>query len=302
MKIGVIMGGTSSEREVSLLTGKEIMENLNKDKYQVIQMVINSRKELIEKIQQENIDFAFIALHGKFGEDGSAQAILEGLNVPYSGSGILASSLCMNKDISKRLMKAGEINTAPWITISRHQEIDYKLLEGIGYPFVVKPVNGGSSIGTNIVEKSEDIMDAVLKSFDYDEEVMIEKYISGKEITCSILDGKLLPFIEIKPAAEFFDYKSKYADKGSEETIVELEDTLKANVKEICNKCWSLFRCGVYGRIDMIVKDNKPYVLEINTLPGMTKNSLLPKSAKSVNMDFKDLLDNIITLSLKINR
>lgn len=302
MKIGVIMGGTSSEREISLLTGKEIMANLDKNKYEVIEIVINNRKELIEKIQKENIDFAFLALHGKFGEDGSAQAILEGLNVPYSGSGILASGLCMDKDISKRLMQSEGINTAPWITIRKGEEINYKLLNDMGYPLVVKPVNGGSSIGTNIVKDSEEIIDAVLKALDYDDEVMIEKYIRGKEITCSILDGRILPIIEIKPTSEFFDYKSKYADKGSEEIIIGLEDSINNKVSELCNKCWRLFKCSIYGRIDMIIEGNKPYVLEINTLPGMTKNSLLPKSAKAVNIDFPSLLDNIITVSLKIYR
>jgi len=302
MKVGVIMGGTSSERDISLLTGKEILENLDKDKYEVVEILINSKKELIEKTQKENIDFAFLALHGKFGEDGSAQAILEGLNIPYSGSGILASSLCMDKNISKRLMQSEGINTAPWVTIRKHDEINYKLLKEIGYPLVVKPVNGGSSIGTNIVKESEGIIDAVLKAFDFDDEVMIEKYISGKEITCCIIEGKLLPIIEIKPSSVFFDYNSKYADKGSEEIIIEPEASLENDVREMCYKCWNLFKCGIYGRIDMIVENNKPYVLEINTLPGMTKNSLLPKSAKAVNMDFKSLLDNIITASLKINR
>lgn len=302
MKIGVIMGGTSSERDISLLTGREIIDNLNKDKYDVIEIIINNKKELIEKVQRENIDFAFLALHGKFGEDGTSQAILEGLNIPYSGSGILASSLCMDKDISKRLMLTDGINTAPWVTIREHEEINYKLLDDIGYPLVVKPVNGGSSIATNIVKDSKGIIDAVLKAFDYDDEVMIEKYISGKEITCSMLDGKMLPIIEIKPYSEFFDYKSKYDEKASQEIIIELEASLQSDVSNLCNKCWNLFKCSVYGRIDMIVKDNIPYVLEINTLPGMTKNSLLPKSAKAVNMDFKSLLDDIITLSLKIQR
>lgn len=302
MRVGVIMGGTSSERDISLLTGKEIFENLDKDKYEAVPILINSKKELIEKTLEEKIDFAFLALHGKFGEDGSAQAILEGLNIPYSGSGILASSLCMDKDISKRLMQSEDINTAPWVIIRKHDEINYKVLEELGYPLVVKPVNGGSSIGTNIVKQSEGIIDAVLSAFDFDDEVMIEKYVSGKEITCCILEGKLLPIIEIKPSSEFFDYKSKYADKGSDEIIVELEASLEKSVMEICIKCWNLFKCDIYGRIDMIIENNKPYVLEINTLPGMTKNSLLPKSAKAVNMDFKSLLDNIIKASLKINR
>jgi D-alanine-D-alanine ligase len=302
MRVGVIMGGTSSERDISLLTGKEIFENLDKDKYEAATILINSKKELIEKALEEKIDFAFLALHGKFGEDGSAQAILEGLNISYSGSGILASSLCMDKDISKRLMLSEGINTAPWVTIRKNDEINYKVLEELGYPLVVKPVNGGSSIATNVVKDSEGIIDAVLSAFDFDDEVMIEKYVRGKEITCSVLDGKLLPIIEIKPSSEFFDYKSKYADKGSEETVIELEASLEKAVREICIKCWNLFKCDIYGRIDMIIENNKPYVLEINTLPGMTKNSLLPKSAKAANIDFKSLLDNIIRLSLKINR
>lgn len=302
MKIGVVMGGTSAEREVSLLTGKEMMENLDKSKYEVAKIEINSRKDLIEKISSENIDFALLALHGKFGEDGGAQAILEGLDVPYSGCGVTASSLCMDKDISKRLMKSEGINTPEWITIKKNHEINYEMINKMGYPLVVKPVNGGSSLGTFIVKENDGLLDAILNAFDYDDEIMVEQYIKGTEITCSILDGKLMPVIEIKPTAEFFDYKSKYEDKGSEETIIELDKALKIRVEDICLRCWSLFRCQVYGRIDIIIKDNEPYVLEINTLPGMTKNSLLPKSAKAANMSFSELLNKIVELSLKTKR
>jgi D-alanine-D-alanine ligase len=302
MRVGVIFGGTSAEREVSIKTGKEMIDHLDKNKYEVIEIEINSRKDLVDKLLKENIDFALIALHGKFGEDGCAQAILEGLNIPYSGSGILASSLCMNKDISKRLMAAERTTTPRWITIKKQDEINYDLLEEIGYPLVVKPVSGGSSLGTHIVKNSDAIIDAILNSFTYDEEVMIEKYISGREITCSLLDGKLLPVIEIKPYSEFFDYRAKYEDKASEEIIIELDEDLKNKIDKICNSCWNLFKCSVYGRIDIIVKDNEPFVLEVNTLPGMTKNSLIPKSARSIGMSFSQLLDSIINLSLKIKR
>lgn len=302
MKVGIIMGGTSSEREVSLLTGKEMIENLDKEKYDIVKIEINSRKELIEKVQKENIDFALLALHGRFGEDGGAQAILEGLNVAYSGSGMAASSLCMDKDIAKRLMSTEGINTPRWTTIKKHQEVDYNLIEEMGYPVVVKPVSGGSSIGTYIVKNNEEIMDAILKAFDYDEEIMVEKYIEGAEITCCILEGKLLPVILIKPRAEFFDYKSKYADEGSEETVITLDAKLQNKVEKLCLKCWKLFRCQVYARIDIIIGDDEPFVLEINTLPGMTKNSLFPKSARAVNLNFKELLEEIIALSLKIKR
>jgi D-alanine-D-alanine ligase len=302
MKIGVIMGGNSSERDISLLTGKEMIENLDKNKYEVIKIEINSRKDLIEKVQNEKIDFALLALHGKFGEDGGAQAILEGLNVPYSGSGMASSSLCMDKDITKRLMSTEGINTPRWITIKKHQEIDYNLLVEIGYPVVVKPVSGGSSIGTFIVKNSEQVMDAVLGAFDYDDEIMIEKYINGTEITCCILAGRMLPIVSVKPNSEFFDYKSKYADNGSEESIIVLAPELQNKVEGFCNKCWNLFKCQVYARIDIIIKDNEPFVLEINTLPGMTKNSLFPKVARTINMDFSEFLDEIIELSFKIKR
>ncbi|MCM0647987.1 D-alanine--D-alanine ligase [Clostridium swellfunianum] len=302
MRVGVITGGTSAEREISIKTGIEMMKNLDKNKYKAIEIQINNRRDLIDKLLKENIDFALIALHGKFGEDGEAQEILESLNIPYSGSGILASSLCMDKDISKRLMKAEGIPTPEWIAIKKHQELNYELINRIGYPVVVKPVNGGSSLGTYIVKNSDDIVDAVLKAFSYDEEIIIEKYIRGREITCSILSGKLLPIIEIKPYSEFFDYRAKYDDKASEEIVIELDEELKCKVGNICRKCWSLFKCSVYGRIDMIIKDNEPYVLEVNTLPGMTKNSLLPKSAKSYGLSFTELLNSIIELSLKINR
>lgn len=302
MKIGVIMGGTSSEKEISLLTGREMIENLDKNKYEIVGIEINTKKELVEEIEKERIDFALIALHGKFGEDGGAQAIIEGIGVPYSGAGMVSSSLCMNKDISKRLMKSAGITTPSWVCITKYDKIDYEALSKIGYPLVVKPATGGSSIGTSIAKNSEEIVDAVLKAFDYDEEIIIEKYIQGTEITCCILDGKLLTIILIKPAADFFDYKSKYFDKGTEEIVVQLERRLQEKVEAICNECWSLFKCQVYARIDIIVADEQIYVLEINTLPGMTKNSLFPRSAAAANINFKELLDNIIGLSLRISR
>lgn len=302
MKVGVIMGGISSEKEISLLTGKEMIKNLDKNKYEVVAIEINSKRELIKSIEKEKIEFALIALHGKFGEDGGVQAILEGFGIPYSGCGMVSSSLCMNKDISKRLMKSSSINTPEWICITRQDNIDYDIFNNMGYPLVVKPANGGSSIGTYLVNNSEEVVDAVLKAFDYDDEIIIEKYINGVEMTCCMLDGKMLPVILIKPSAKFFDYKSKYEDKGTEEIVVQLEKELYAKVEDICNKCWSLFKCSVYARIDIIVRDKEIYVLEINTLPGMTKNSLFPKSAAAVNMSFSNLLDNIIELSMKINR
>lgn len=302
MKIGVIMGGTSSEREISLLTGNEIIKNLDKDKYEIIKIEINTRKELIEKVEESAIDFALLALHGKFGEDGGAQAILESLGIPYSGCGVVSSMLCMDKGISKKLMKAEKIDTPNWVCIKKHEEINYNLLKEMGYPLIVKPVNGGSSLGTVLIKNDDEVMDGVLKALDFDDEVIIEKYINGIEITCSILEKRLLPVLCIKPKSSFFDYKAKYQWNEAEEAVIELDNELKYKLETLCMQCWDLFKCEVYARIDVIISENTPYVLEVNTLPGMTENSLFPKSAKAVGMEFRELLNTIITSSLKIKR
>ncbi len=296
MKIGVIMGGISSEREVSLNSGKEIVKYFNKEKYEVMPIVIDKKDEVIDKTK--DIDFAFIALHGKFGEDGIIQAVLETMDIPYSGCGPLASGVCMDKDITKKILRSTGINTADWLSVKSIEEIDYDFIEKMGYPVVVKPNCGGSSVATNIIKKKEDIENAVSLALDYDTEVMIEQYIKGDEITCCILDGKMLPVIAIKPKAEFFDYTAKYADGGSDEIIVEFEEGLQNKIEEMALNCWKVLKCSVYVRVDMIIKEGVPYVLELNTLPGMTKNSLFPKSAKAVNMSYTELLEKITEYSL----
>lgn len=302
MKIGVIMGGPSSEREISILTGNEMINNLNKEKYEIIKIIIDSKKDLIDKLLENKIDFALLALHGNFGEDGGAQAILEGMGIPYSGCGVTSSALCMDKDISKKLMQYERLITPDWITVKKGQEIDYKLLKKIGYPLVIKPIAGGSSIGTFIANGEEDVMDCIQKGFDYDERIMIEKYIKGTEITCSILDGNVLPVLLIKPASGFFDFKSKYSLNGTEESVINLDKDIKDKIDSLCTKCWDLFKCSVYARIDIIISEDTPYILEINTLPGMTQNSLFPKSAKAYGISFMELMDIIINTSINIKR
>lgn len=297
MKIGVIMGGISSEREVSLNSGREIVNYFDKNKYEVVPIVIDKKDDIIAKAK--DIDVAFIALHGKFGEDGIIQAVLETMDVPYTGCGPLTSGVCMNKDITKKVLRSTGINTADWACVKSVEEIDYDYIDKMGYPVFVKPNSGGSSVATNLIKKKEDIESAVRLALDYDPEVMIEKYIKGDEITCCILDGKMMPIIAIKPKAEFFDYTAKYADGGSDEIIVQFEEGLQKKIEEMALDCWKVLKCSVYVRVDMIIKDGVPYILELNTLPGMTKNSLFPKSAKAVNMSFTELLDQITEISLK---
>lgn len=297
MKVGIIMGGISSEREVSLNSGKSIINYMDKNKYEIVPIVIDKKNDVFEKVK--DIDFAFIALHGKFGEDGIIQSVFETMDIPYSGCSPLTSGICMDKDISKKLLYSANINTAKWICIKSIEDIDYDYLEKMEYPVVVKPNSGGSSVATTIIKKSEDIEEAARLAFNYDKEVMIEKYIEGDEITCCILDGTALPILAIKPnKGSFFDYTSKYADGGSEEIVVEFEKPLQSKIEEISLKCWELFKCKGYVRVDMILKDKVPYVLELNTLPGLTKNSLFPKSANGVNISFTELLDRIIQCSM----
>lgn len=300
MKIGVIMGGVSSEREISLKTGEAICSNLDKNKYEVYPIVIDKKEDLINKVA--GMDFVLIALHGKFGEDGTVQGILETLNIPYSGCGVLSSALCMDKDMTKRIARAEGINTADWFMVKSAEDIDYVVIEKMGYPVVVKPNSGGSSVATNVIKRKEDIEEAVIEALKYDKEVMIEAYIKGDEITCCMLGERMLPVLAIKPRASFFDYTSKYADGGADEFIVELEEELHKKVEAMAVKCYRALKCSVYSRVDMIVRDGEPYVLEINTLPGFTKNSLFPKSARGVGISFGELLDIIVENSLAERR
>lgn len=297
MKIGVLMGGISSEREISLLSGKEICENLDKNKYEIFPIIINSKDEVIEKVKGK-VDFVFIALHGAFGEDGSVQALLESIDIKYTGSNMLTSAICMDKKQSKRIMKSENVNVAKEYIATKFKDIDIDYIKKLGYPLVVKPNNGGSSIGTFLVKNEKNLENAIEEAFKYDNEVIVEEYLKGKEYTIPMLNGKVLPTLEIEAKGEFFDYKSKYDDGGAKENLVVLEEELQNKMNDIAKRCWEIFNCKAMVRVDMIVSENVPYVLELNTLPGMTKNSLFPKSAKGINMSYSELLDNIIEYSL----
>ena len=280
MKVGVIMGGISSEREISLQSGEQVLLNLNKDKYEeIIPIIIDSKSEVVEKIK--GIDFAFLALHGKFGEDGTIQGLLETMGIPYSGCRVLPSAICMNKGLTSV------------------EEIDYKKIKELQYPVFIKPNNGGSSVATFLVRREDEVEMAVREGLKYDNEIIIEEYINGEEITSFVLNGEVFPTVSIKSKkGEFFDYASKYGENGAEEEIVLLEENLQEKINNISKKVWDILGCNSYARIDMIVSDGVPYLLEVNTLPGMTKQSLIPKSAKVRGLEFSELLDKIIECSL----
>ena len=219
MKVGVIMGGISSEREISLKSGNSIVEKIDKNKYEVVPVVIDNKEDIVNKVK--DIDFALLALHGKFGEDGTVQSVLQTLDIPYSGCGPISSGVCMDKDFTKRILKANDVRTARWINVSSVEEIDYDKIEEMGYPVFVKPTNGGSSVATFKIKSKDEIQAAVEEGLKWDTEVMIEEFVEGDEITCPVFDGEMWPVIAIKPKSDFFDYTQKYAADGADEIVIE---------------------------------------------------------------------------------
>ncbi|CDM68137.1 D-alanine-D-alanine ligase [Clostridium bornimense] len=300
MKVGVLMGGISTEREISLKSGEGIVASIDREKYDVVPIVIDSKDDVINKVK--DLDFAFLALHGKFGEDGSVQSVLETFEIPYSGCGPMTSAICMDKDMTKKVLKASDIRTARWTMAKSTENINFDKIEEMGYPVVVKPNGGGSSVATNLAHSKEEVIDAVKLALDVDKEVMIEEYIKGDEITCCMINRRIYPVIAIKPTGEFFDFASKYEAGGAEEVVVTLEENLHKEVERLAVACWDALKCESYVRVDMIIKDGVPYILELNTLPGMTEASLFPKSAKAAGLSYDKLITTFIEESLKIER
>lgn len=298
MKVGILMGGISSEREVSLNSGKSMMQHINKEKYEVVPIVIDKKEDVIEKVK--DIDFALLALHGKFGEDGTVQAVLKTLGIPYSGCDTLSSSLCMDKDLTKTILKANNIRTARWLNVKSIEEIDYEAIEEMKYPVFIKPTNGGSSVATFKITKREDVENAVKEGLKWGNEVMIEEFVKGDEITCPVFENELFPILAIKAKTDFYDYEQKYSANGAEHFAINLEEKLYKEVKEMALNTYKALKCSVYARIDMIITEQGvPYVLEVNTLPGMTATSLFPQSAGEKGISYTNFIDMIIEYSLK---
>ncbi|WP_438494877.1 D-alanine--D-alanine ligase [Paenibacillus sp. IHBB 3054] len=301
IKVGVIMGGVSSEYEVSLNTGREMLKHLDRSKYEVVPVVITEREQLIGQVK--GLDFALLALHGTYGEDGTVQGTLETLGIPYSGSGVLSSSLCMDKHLSKTILRSKGVPTPDWLCWDRTEDVAPEAVERLGYPVMVKPNSGGSSIGMTKVNSSQELRSAVERAFAADQSVLVESYTEGQEITCPILGGTLLPVIGIHAlGADWFDYSSKYEQGGADERVIQLPAEILERVQAAALACYRALKCSVYARVDMLLKNGIPCVLEVNTLPGMTETSLLPKSALAAGFTFSSLLDEIIESSLKERR
>ncbi|MDR1701492.1 MAG: D-alanine--D-alanine ligase [Sporomusaceae bacterium] len=304
-KIAVVMGGPTTEREVSLNTGKAILAALQAKGYNATAIDLNPAL-FIEQLKKEKIEMVFNAIHGKYGEDGLMQGVLEFLDIPYTGSGVFASAAAMDKKVSKNLFLAGGISTPPARLYAKSDFGDLAELSGgiardLGLPVVIKPNAQGSSIGVNIVTEESQLESALAEVFKYSGEALAEKFIDGKELTVAILDTEIFPVIEIVPNSGKYDYHSKYT-KGATTYLVPapLAADVTAKVQKLALEAYRVLDCRGVARVDiMLAADDTPYVLEVNTVPGMTATSLVPKAAAAAGLDFPDLCERILFAAVR---
>ena len=296
-KVAVLMGGTTSEREISLISGKEVAGALSRRGYEVLPIDVNGKLDLSKRLRKEKVDVVFIALHGRYGEDGSVQRLLEELDIPYTGSGVEASFLAMNKIEAKKIFQEKDISTPPFFILSKGEDFQSVIATPpFKFPWVVKPEAEGSSVGLSIIEEVKEFEKALSAAFSFGPRVLVEKYISGREITVGILDEYPLPIVEIVPKRQFYDYKAKYT-KGLSQYLVPaaIDLDIYQKIQKIALKAHQALGCEGMSRVDMrLDKENEPYVLEVNTIPGLTELSLLPKAAQAIGVSFPDLCSLLI--------
>ena len=299
MKLALLMGGSSSEREISLMSGAQVEAALRRLGHDVI--VIDPARDSIEVLAQSGPDAAFIALHGTYGEDGCIQGALEMLGIPYTGSRVLGSAVAMDKIVSKALFAAAGVPTPPCVTVSRGDapEVALARAESLGLPCVVKPSSQGSTVGITIVKEIAALADALELALRSDPDALIEKYITGTEVTVGVLGTRTpraLPTLEIVPKNEFYDWDSKYTPGKSEHIVpARLPESARAECERLAVEAHSALKCRGYSRVDMIVEPSgKVWVLEANTLPGLTQVSLLPDAARAEGISFDQLIQTIL--------
>lgn len=333
------MGGRSPEHEISVISGREVVRNLDPKKYQIAPVIVSrngltwrltskkilfalpdplkfkkTKREIIplgareitgiRNTGKKGVDVVFIAMHGPYGEDGTIQGMLELAGVPYTGSKVLASALGMDKIKFRQILKAEKIAIPKYIVVKKgEKKINLSILGKP--PYFVKPFDQGSSVGASIVKTKKDLKKALELSYGFSDIALIDEYLEGKEVTCGILGNenpKALPLVEIKPLkGEFFDYESKYTESGAEEIVpARIPKSLTRKVQKIAIEVYKAISARGFARVDFILKKGKiPYVLEINTIPGLTPMSLLPKAAKASGMSYSQLLDRIIKYAIK---
>ncbi len=291
IKVGVLAGGVSEEREISLRSGKQVFTTLVQKniKTKFIEIKTSNPETIKKDIKKADIDVAFIALHGSFGEDGKIQKILEEISLVYTGSGPEASFLAMNKVAAKKKFRYNNIPTPSYFLFSA-KDCNHK--ENISYPVVIKPSFSGSSLGVSIVNGSKDLKKALTEAFRFDKVAIAENYIEGNELTVGILNQNPLAVVEIVPKQGYFDFKNKYT-KGKSKYLApaKLEKKLYQKVQQVALAAHKALGCRDFSRVDIKLKGDTPYVLEVNSIPGLTEQSLLPLSASGSGISFYQLIN-----------
>jgi len=299
--IGVLMGGCSSERDVSLRSGSAVAQALQSAGHKVVP--IDLRTEDGRELDGVHMDVAFIALHGRFGEDGRLQQLLQKKGIPYTGSGPEASRAAMDKVEAKRLFKLKSVETPPHRVIARGDSVD--LMEhaarALGYPVVMKPRAEGSSVGVTVHEDRATLLDGAAECFRHDPIGLMEKFIAGRELTVGILDGRALPVIELRPKSRFFDYDAKYKSPDTQYIVnPPMSDLDRRRVQKTAKDAHDALGCEGMSRVDLILTPFcSVHVLEVNTIPGLTERSLLPKAARAAGVEFPQLCWKITELAFK---
>ncbi len=291
MKIALVMGGMSSEREVALNTGRAFEEALRTLGHEYV--VIDAGLDLPLRLAGVKPDVALLALHGKYAEDGTVQGLCEYMKIPYTGSGVMASALCMNKYFTKQILSFHNI-LSPEFEFFKNETAP--VLKKLKFPVVIKPSRDGSTVGISVAHNLDEFNRGIVDALKYDKEILVEEFIPGMEITVPILDDRVLTPIEIVPQEGFYDYQRKYT-AGKTEYILppRLPDDVVEKIRKISLKVHQVTQCRVYSRVDFrVTPDHQLYVLEINTLPGCTKTSLLPKSAAKDGIEFAQVVDILV--------
>ncbi|MCL2708242.1 MAG: D-alanine--D-alanine ligase, partial [Defluviitaleaceae bacterium] len=306
MKIVVLAGGCSTEREVSFMSASEIMKSLDKDRYEAVLLEIGESEDTgwIKELLSAGRCLVVNALHGGLGENGSIQGLLECAKIPYIGTGVLGSALCMDKAASKFIMKAHHIPVAEHFRLHGGENISsyFSDINRLGFPLVVKPNQGGSSVGVSIAHTYQELVSAIDKAADCGDGYIIERYISGTEVTCAVIETEggpvALPVLDIEAAEAFYDYHAKYVSDETKIIPSRLPQYQRELIERIALQSFSVLGCEGYARIDMIVREENLYVLEVNTLPGMTGHSLVPLAASLAGMSFGQLMDRLISFKI----
>lgn len=299
-KVVVLYGGDSAEREVSLRSGEAIARGLEKTGFSVT--LIDTKDYCLSKLSELSIDLVFIALHGRGGEDGCIQGALEYMGIPYTGSGVLGSALSMDKNRSKQIMQALGLPTAPFSVVNKREYQEARvdeIIRKLGGKVMVKPAHEGSSIGMSMAESAEQLGQALNAAFEFDDEILVEAWINGPEYTVSILGDEALPAIHMETPREFYDYEAKYQSTTTQyHCPSNLSADDEAELQALALKAFKATGAKIWGRVDIMRNENNEWqILEVNTVPGMTETSLVPKAAKVHGLSFIELVTKIVELS-----